>query len=114
MSVEERITSNSLIAEFMGAEVKVWRKEERLGDDISADAWYAYFDSEAIVLEELKYHSSWDWLMPVVEEICIIKNWSINGTLEWLSESQDRDGLMDKTEVYLSVLEFVKQYNEEK
>ena len=49
--------------------------------------------------------------MPVVEKISDIKSWSINATLEWLSDSQDRDGLYTKEDVYESVVEFIKQYN---
>ena len=36
-----------------------------------------------------QYHQSWDWLMPVVKKISDVKGWSLNSTLEWLSESQD-------------------------
>ena len=51
---------NKLIAEFMG---------------ISIDGEFAYIEDEGNPLEEvmpinkLNYHTSWDWLMPVVQKI---------------------------------------------
>ena len=52
--------TNKLIAEFMG---------------ISIDGEFAYIEDEGSPLEEvmpinkLNYHTSWDWLMPVIEKI---------------------------------------------
>lgn len=47
--------SNALIAEFMG-----WEKVE---------GFFMAFGREATSPGDLKFHSSWDWLMPVVEKI---------------------------------------------
>ena len=60
-------------------------------------------------LDELQYHTSWDWLMPVVEKISDIKSWSINATLDWLSESQERDGLYNISDINKSVVEFINK-----
>ena len=46
--------NNKLIAEFMGLYEK-----HPLGSFFINGSWYAE--------HEFKYHSSWDWLMPVVE-----------------------------------------------
>ena len=46
----DKMNSNKLIAEFMGV------------DQVDIDTWYDEHN-------ELKYHKSWDWLMPVVEKI---------------------------------------------
>ena len=89
-----------IIAEFMGL-----CPLSRSG--FISDKNQEYYES----LSDLQYHTSWDWLMPVVEKISDIKSWSINATLEWLSESQDRDGLYAQEDVYESVVEFIKQYN---
>tara|TARA_R100000963_G_C4637253_1_gene101164 strand:+ start:1304 stop:1579 length:276 start_codon:yes stop_codon:yes gene_type:complete len=86
---------NKLIAEFMGLVVSDRENyTSELHTNVDAD---------------LKYHTSWDWLMPVVEKISDIKHWSINATLDWLSESQDRDGLYEKEDVYKAVVEFINQ-----
>ena len=61
-----------------------------------------------------QYHQSWDWLMPVVKKISDVKGWSLNSTLEWLSESQDRDGLYDIEGIFQAVVEFINQINKEK
>jgi hypothetical protein len=58
MSTEDKKTDNELIASFMGFEIR--RPEYRLSkpEVFSNDAW-----------REVKYDTSWDWLMPVVEKI---------------------------------------------
>lgn len=63
----EIIEGNKLIAEYMGA---VWQKDDY--DD------YGYFFSDGshrpTSAAALKYHTSWDWLMPVV--YAISNTWS--------------------------------------
>lgn len=65
---------NKLIAEFMGARVEQsYPKNEKEGQD----GLMFYFNKENVPAglymsyssAGLKYHSSWDWLMPVVEKI---------------------------------------------
>jgi len=87
MKTEE---SNKMIAEFMGN-----------------------MHDGNVIHEEL-YDVSWDWLMPVAKKISDIKHWSINATLEWLSEDQDRDGLYSIEEVYEAVVEFIMWHNKNK
>ncbi len=53
---------NILIAEFMGFE------KVTPSDQTSRPYWVGSFD-EPLYDEEFQYHKSWDWLMPVVEEI---------------------------------------------
>ena len=58
MSEQEIIEGNKLIAEFMGYKfIEDWHQYWRLSD------------KHLLLENELKYHSSWDWLMPVVEKI---------------------------------------------
>lgn len=63
ISTEDLMKGNKLIAEFMGLQ----RGKDHAGRSIIKH-WQikgvGYFDDK-----ELKYHSSWDWLMPVVEKI---------------------------------------------
>ena len=108
-------TDNELIADFMGIE----EAYNPNGNDwvLKTTTPDAYGDTD--ILEsykgnELQYHSSWDWLMPVTEKISDIKGWSLNSTLEWLSESQDRDGLYDIEGIFQAVVEFINQINKEK
>lgn len=54
-SVEE----NKLIAEFMGAKVK----------NCSGISIIEFPDKSTCNLSDLKYHLSWDWLMPVIEKV---------------------------------------------
>jgi len=77
--------NNKLIAEFIGHEPIV------KGDDV-------YYELNHIRLtsaDDLRYHTSWDWLMPVVEKI---------GDENLLSIDIDR--------VYDRVVEFIKECND--
>jgi hypothetical protein len=87
--MKDVIESNKLIADFMN---------------------YRWNFGESF--DELKYHSSWDWLMPVVEKI-------------WVSVPIDvreinNEGLLifeiglfsDLRTVYEAVVQFIKMYNE--
>ena len=50
----------------------------------------------------------WNYAMSLVEEVAKIKNWSINATMEYLSEDQDRDGLYSAEDVIEACNEFLK------
>ena len=56
------MTNNKLIAEFMGINVVT-------EDDIRANKNPTISSYEGYLEEDLEYHSSWDWLMPVANEI---------------------------------------------
>lgn len=63
MNTEEK---NRIIAEFMGFEnqMQLWRNpENRLCFLIGGD-W--------VPVCNLKYHTSWDWLMPVIQKVATI------------------------------------------
>jgi hypothetical protein len=68
MKQENIIEENKMIAEFMGA--KYYPKASLFSFKKWSDAWvfqrmlYIGFSDN-----QLKFHSSWDWLMPVVEKI---------------------------------------------
>ena len=108
--------NNKLIAEFMGAEIEIWKAHERLGDDTSKDAWYAYFDGNGVAVEELAYHTSWDWLMPVVNQIRVPYNYTeITGEKYEDIISVLAEGCVEanQLQVYEAVVEFIKEYNTE-
>ena len=83
---KNEMNNNKLIAEFMGSNLnglESWQYEE-----------------------ELQYHTSWDWLMPVAEK-CLTtgdrQHYVINDALLTCNIE----------EVYKAVVEFIKQYNDE-
>ena len=62
--MEEIIEGNKLIAEFMGAvKSKIDNDTRLIRFNNSINGVFAFYP------RELKYHSSWDWLMTVVERI---------------------------------------------
>ena len=69
-------------------------------------------NSIVIPYKKLQYHTSWDWLMPVVQKCRLdgqnlvgIDNWSEIGSV--LEECN-----LDKT--YQAVVEFINEYNQNK
>ena len=90
---------NKLIAEFMGME---------LGDDKTM----YYDDAENLhpptPINELKFHSSWDWLMPVVIK-CFEVDEQTNDDLNF----KLNDALLETNidSLYKVVVEFIKQLN---
>jgi len=116
--------NNRLIAEFMGEktitidELKSILKENRENGLIHTP--------QAYVEDDLKYHSSWDWLMPVVDKIESDERFDVNvlqyGTII-SSNTKERghieivnnvanisfDSKIDHT--YQAVVEFIKQHN---
>ena len=68
----DTLTRNKKIAIFMGAKIKT-------GLTYSSSNSTCFWNDEykpsynGIGIENLKYHESWDWLMPVVEKIKTIK-----------------------------------------
>ena len=110
--------SNKLIAEFMGMENNLYHFQ-------SHDTDMHYTDSE------LKFHTSWDWLMPVVDSIetfnfkvdgvttsadvhivygdCRIVDEDGGGLFEFYSHSTDSGDKLQAT--YDSVVKFIEWYN---
>tara|TARA_B100000424_G_scaffold12691_1_gene9381 strand:+ start:164 stop:418 length:255 start_codon:yes stop_codon:yes gene_type:complete len=79
--------NNKLIAEFMGAE---------------PDKKTFFRTGEEVYL----YHTSWDWLMPVIEEIDHLQQEPIQSIEDALATRCIGD-------TYDAVVEFIKQYNDE-
>lgn len=109
---------NKLIAEFMGA-------------DFNNEGDFCYFklpDNKAHTVGGLKYHTSWDWLMPVVEKIekdfvnsSTISHHRFEDTYwcEFIDSEETQTGYAksetSKIEaVWLCVIDFIKYYNQNK
>lgn len=113
--------NNRLIAEFMGGELREDKHEPK-------DSFYVFVDPPkgrtGEMISDLQYHTSWDWLMPVV-----IKIWSITGHRSlfyfdlpvkddtekvdtiFATHLNDKEPLL---QVYSAVVEFIKWYNNQK
>lgn len=92
--------NNKLIAEFMGLKDgdKYFSPPLEEAESIGL-GMYVYPD-------EMRYHASWDWLMPVaqkIEEEC-------GGVPKQLLDVSFYDEIGD---VYQAVVEFIKTYNDE-
>ena len=85
--------SNKLIAEFMGLVVSN-REDYHSSLHTNVDA-------------DLKYHTSWDWLMPVVEEIDHLQ-------FEEVVEIETGLKMRSLSATYNAVVEFIKQQNKNK
>ena len=87
---------NKLIAEFMGV---VFHDDEN-----------QYYNADGLHIgNTLQYHTSWDWLMPVVQKI-----------EDYLSDNVGEVGYFDDGLIsndievrYQAVVEFIKQYDNE-
>ena len=103
--------NNKLIAEFMGAYF----------DDKGMTRLCGKFGLERVSALNLKYHSSWDWLMPVVEKIESDERYDVD-ILQYGTKITDNqkeivnniadisfDKKIDHT--YDAVVEFIKEYN---
>ena len=91
------VDANRLIAEFMGWKSRT-NEETNTQQFFLAqpDHWYLKDESE------LQYHTSWDWLMPVVQKC-------FEGAHE--DDFFEISGsLPDMESTYKSVVEFIKQY----
>lgn len=112
---------NKLISEFMG-----FPKEADAVDDRTI----AYYVGESILRtdntdnensydvfhpDDMQFHSSWDWLMSVVEKIFDI---TFSDDEKETSDSEYfynvRDCMPDINHTYKAVVEFIKQYNNDK
>lgn len=119
------IESNKLIAEFMGITPR-----------LESPDVYSYSDQPFFTVREytaeavmsaiagyVKYHSSYDWLMPVVEKIeglghdvSILKNavglqWC--GIGKFSSNNTKATGTTKIEAIYSAVVEFIKWYNKQ-
>lgn len=83
------MNNNKLIAEFMGI---VYPKLDNV----------IVIDNVVIKEDDLQYHESWDWLMPVIDK-CYQEHMS--------KHIADAVMTCDKDKAYQAVIEFINEYN---
>ena len=99
------MTYNKLIAEFMGYE----------NTGTLNNPMYEYYDNDfqdgSYKIKDLQYHKSWDWLMPVVVEC--FERFGNTDTIDYMKLN---DALLtcNIEELYKTVVEFIKFYNQNK
>ena len=116
------MNDNKLIAEFMSVDdTYLFMSDDCVDVDTDVDT---YLENN----KELQYHTSWDWLMPVVQKIEDIecKETSTDSVGYHLYDIEIRQNVTtihgtnieetvgDKLfNTYSAVVEFIKQYNDE-
>ena len=101
MNIQE---NNKLIAEFMG-----WEIYKNVGREVEyfvkgqlethhkvVDNWLSFLN--------MKYHSSWDWLMPCIQKILNLEEVIENMELFY----EIRDNIPDIDQTYSSIVTFLK------
>ena len=84
------MNNNKLIAEFMG---------------IKSTNGLVFQDANTKEFHAINYHTSWDWLMPVIEEIDHLQHEPVQSIEDALATRCIGD-------TYNAVVEFIKQYND--
>ena len=111
------MNNNKLIAEFMGWDIKsptsMPRNLHLSNLELDNGEVWAY-----------KFHTSWDWLMPVVEKIecthddkgdCFnVMMEAFECTISGLGLTLCLNGHTKMDATYKAIVEFIKQYNNEK
>ena len=90
------MTNNKLIAEFMGVD-------------------YVDIDTYLENNKELQYHTSWDWLMPVIHRIRdhVNVDMGFEEFDDWRENFKQIDPYNYSLEqCYKAVVEFIKEYND--
>jgi len=98
------MNDNKLIAEFMELEVTPkYNPKEYYVKEYNSGEWY--------LPEEMQYHASWDWLIPVAQKLIDVYI-SID---EQDEQDLQQSILYDRVDVvYQIVVEVIKKYNNEK
>lgn len=103
-----KMNDNASIAEFMGY-------ERQCGfyyiEQFEKPCNHSEGMTSSFGEDELEYHSSWDWLMPVVRKINE-SGYPMCGTL-LAQKVYQSCGIAQVELVYKSVVEFIKWYNEQ-
>lgn len=103
--IEEKILEgNKLIAEFMGLSYC---------DKYQYEGWYQNneYNYRICDFNSLKYHSSWDWLIPAVEKIEHTMYVNIKGCHVTISSIVNVSKSTKIEAVWIAAVAFIKWYN---
>ena len=118
MTQEQITEGNKLIAEFMGFTHWIDSGEWIGYCKLDVDKYSAYKDGmghrpHACLFEDLRFHSSYDWLMPVIDKIRSMNEYS--GFVDHTSSIVDEGGVYINTKfienTWKDVVEFIKWHN---
>jgi len=99
------MNDNKLIAEFMGLESF---------KDSLASLHQGKINVDVDVYEQAQYHTSWDWLMPVVLKCKESVDYcSDDNALEYHNIEDEMLSQLSIKDTYKAVVEFIKTYNNE-
>lgn len=99
--MDKKEKNNKLIAEFMGLEVI---------NDTNIYVENNMFGRGTGTLNSIRYHESWDWIIPVLQKIEELSS-EQEEVFHQLDSIKDALLNLDIEEVHLNVAEFVKWYN---
>lgn len=120
------LKGNALISEFLGATV-----EPTYINESSGTTWYRVegdwvvewrkkgfrtggFGKKAM-LENLDFHKSWDWLMPICKELVFLKEVNDKeGHDRWIKALDSVVIIYDIDLVFSTVIQFIEWYNTQK
>lgn len=118
MNKKEILENNKLIAKFEGG----W--EYYTPKEFLENAYWKNTTTKHSSIE-LKYHSSWDWIMPCIEKIEKLgytmetqRDWegdywlAFNTMSGFIGSNHKKEKLFDRH--YFAVMEFIKWYNKNK
>jgi len=98
--------NNKLIAEFM--EAKQYDKEDNY---IYFDETNNMFSNDTISIKNLKFHSDWNWLIPVIEKC---RESQIFGSERLINNIYRRLLKLDLLATYENVVDFIQWNNQQK
>jgi hypothetical protein len=112
----ETTENNKLIAEFMGVNITTI-------DDIRKNKNPYIASADGHLEDDLKYHSSWNWLMPVVEKIEDYDEYDVEilqygtkvlkNSVEIITNVADFSFDKKIEHCYDAIVKFIKEYNKQ-
>ena len=100
--------NNKLIAEFMGLEASPkYNPKEYYRKEYNSGEWY--------LPEEMQYHTSWDWLMPVIQKVNEVSGYNDYNNdrlhIQRVLDDCINENALGIDSVHKAVVEFIKEYN---